>query len=324
MPTRPSSMRPVSIPASKVPVFQLYGENGQAPAPELIHCESIAERSRLHNWEIRPHRHHGLFQLLWLEEGFASCQLDEARAELEGGTVLLMPQHCVHGFQFSTDASGLVVTVSYSLLGSLAAGLGAELSQLDAPQRFSLQSSDGRVEAALRELKAEYDSDHRFRQALINAQLSTAIGWLLRQSLAARDEALQKEAPVPARARKHLSRFTQLVDTDFSQHASLEYYARQMGISAAHLNALCRQVTGRSALELIHARLMLEARRLLVYTSMTIQEVAEVLGFSDPAYFTRFFKRNAGLSPRDFRRRADDWNAQAGGLSSPFPAADRE
>ena len=63
-------------PAIKVPVFQLYGEKGQLPAPDRIHCESIASRSRLHNWEINPHRHHGLFQVLWLEQGEANFQLD--------------------------------------------------------------------------------------------------------------------------------------------------------------------------------------------------------------------------------------------------------
>ncbi|MEY3722084.1 MAG: hypothetical protein RL618_2603, partial [Pseudomonadota bacterium] len=77
-------MRSSPTPAAEVPIFQLYGENRAAPTPDPIHCESIAERSRLHNWEIRPHRHHGLFQLLWLEDGRARCVLDEARLDLSG------------------------------------------------------------------------------------------------------------------------------------------------------------------------------------------------------------------------------------------------
>lgn len=308
---------PASV--SEVPVFDLYGENTQALAPELIHCESIAERSRLHNWEIRPHRHHGLFQLLWLDQGQASCQLDEVRSELSDASVLLVPQHCVHGFQFSPDARGLVVTVAYHLLDGLASGLGQTLSRLDAPQRFSLERSRDRVEAALRELQCEYDGNARFRQALIIAQLSMAIGWLMRE----RESSLGVEAHSPERARQHVARFTVLVDEYFSQQLSLEHYAGQMGIGAAHLNTLCRQVTGRSALALIHARVMLEARRLLVYTAMTVRDVSDVLGFSDPAYFTRFFKRNAGVSPRDFRRGARAWHANESTLSEegPGPAA---
>ncbi len=299
---------PTSVPsASKVPVFELYGENGRSPTPDLIHCESIAERSRLHNWEIRPHRHHGLFQLLWLEEGQANCQLDEARAALQGGMAVIVPQHCVHGFQFSPDARGLVVTVAYSLLGSLGASLSRELMRLSAAQCCDLADGDGRVEGAMRALSAEYDSDGLHREALIAAQLSVALGWLLRLSV----QAAAGDIAVPARARQHVAQFTTLVEADYARQLGLEHYAARMGISAAHLNALCRQVTGQSALSIMHARTMREARRMLVYTSMTVRDISDVLGFSDPAYFTRFFKRNAGLSPRAFRLQAESWNASA-------------
>lgn len=82
------------------------------------------------------------------------------------------------------------------------------------------------------------------------------------------------------------------------------HYAHEIGVTPAHLNVLCRQTVDKSALEMIHERLMLEARRNLVYTSMTISQVSYATGFSDPAYFTRFFKREAGVSPKEFRRLA--------------------
>lgn len=292
--------------AADVPSFQLYGENSAAPTTDLVHCESIAERSRLHNWEIRPHRHHGLFQLLWLEDGHAACQFDEARAQLQGGMALIVPQHCVHGFQFSPDARGLVVTVAYSLLGSLGASLAQELTRLETALCCNLNEGGGRVEAAMRDLGVEYASDGLHRQALMTAQLSVALGWLLR--LSGRRPA-DSGIATPARARQHVARFTALVEAEYSRQVGLERYAARMGISAAHLNALCRQVTGQSALAIIHARSMREARRMLVYTSMTVRDISDALGFSDPAYFTRFFKRNAGMSPREFRSGAESRNA---------------
>jgi AraC family transcriptional activator of pobA len=103
------------------------------------------------------------------------------------------------------------------------------------------------------------------------------------------------------RAREHLAGFVALVDENFSKHTTLDHYAARLDISTAHLNAICRQMSGRSALQLIHERLILEARRELIYTSMTIKEISELLGFTDPAYFTRFFKRQMGVSPKDFR-----------------------
>lgn len=290
--------RPVT---GNVPLFQLYGESRAAPAPDLMHCESIAQRSRLHNWEIKPHRHHGLFQLLWLEDGQAVCQLDDAREVIQGGAALMVPQHCVHGFQFSPDARGMVVTVAYSLLESLGSSMSHELAHLSTAQRCDLAQAGGRVEAAMRELSTEYESYDLHRQSLIAAQLSVVLGWLLRLTGTC---AADRDNAAPTRARQHIDRFIALVDAEYSRHLGLGYYATRMGISAAHLNALCRQVAGQSALSIIHARSMREARRMLVYTSMTVRDISEALGFSDPAYFTRFFKRNAGVSPRDFRSRA--------------------
>jgi AraC family transcriptional activator of pobA len=64
---------------------------------------------------------------------------------------------------------------------------------------------------------------------------------------------------------------------------------------------LCREFHGRSALEVLHHRLMLEARRNLQYTGMTIAQLSDYLGFSDSTYFSRFFRRYSGVSPKAFR-----------------------
>jgi AraC family transcriptional activator of pobA len=106
-----------------------------------------------------------------------------------------------------------------------------------------------------------------------------------------------------ARGREHLAKFSQLIEANYAQQNPLDFYASSLGISAAHLNALCRQLTGDSALALIHARMGLEARRYLIYTSMPVKDISDALGFSDPAYFTRFFKRQTGSAPIEFRAR---------------------
>ena len=287
-------------PRINVPVFQLYGDNGQLPVPDLIHCESIASRSRLHNWEINPHRHHGLFQVLWLEQGEARFQIDGQQGQLTEGSVLLVPQHCVHGFKFSKDAHGMVVTWAYSLIHSLDSDLAHELITLAEPVHCVLRDLAGAaaIEAGLRALNFEYQQRDRYYQSVIESLISSTLAWMMRENLA---QTHAKVGVPVVRAREHLSRFVALVDESFSKHTALEHYAVKLDISVAHLNAICRQMSGRSALQLIHERLMLEARRELIYTSMTIKEIAELLGFADPAYFTRFFKRQAGMSPKDFR-----------------------
>ena len=282
---------------SAVPVYHLYGEQGPQVAPDLVHCESISARSRLHNWEIRPHRHHGLFQMLWLARGEARVELDGRLADLSGGQVLLLPQHCVHGFQFSPNADGEVITLAYAFFQRLQPHLGPALHAMNAPVIHMPKPGADRqqIEAAFHALHEAYAGHDAHRDLLIDAQLVSLLVWLSKV-LPPQGDGLS-----PARGREHLAKFSQLIEANYARQNPLTFYAASLGISTAHLNALCRQLTGHSALGLIHLRMGLEARRYLMYTSMPVKDVSDALGFSDPAYFTRFFKRQTGIAPIAFR-----------------------
>lgn len=99
----------------------------------------------------------------------------------------------------------------------------------------------------------------------------------------------------------------------------MAFYAGQLGVTPGQLARLCREVLGCSSLAVINARIVHEAQRDLVFTSSSIQQLADALGFADEAYFGRFFRKHTGLTPRDFRARAlqsmlrpDSWPAGAG------------
>ena len=145
----------------------------------------------------------------------------------------------------------------------------------------------------------EYRSVAVHRELVLESLLAVLLAWLARQIAPPGTQALQATRGV-----RHFSGFCQLIETAYAGQHPVAWYAGQLGITAAHLNALCRKTAGQSALELVHERLVLEARRNLVYTSMSVSQVSYALGFADPAYFTRFFKRRTGLSPKAFRARA--------------------
>ena len=285
---------------SPIPVYELYGEEQQWLTPDLLHCEAIATRSRLHNWEILPHSHHGLLQLLWLEQGEATLQLDDWKGQMEAGCMLIVPQHCIHGFQFSNYAQGIVITLAYPLLENLGTDLSTALQSESSARIFLLEENEEQslIEAMLRKLMKEYQRQQGYRRELIESSLTVVLACLMQQAQSMQPRLVEH----PKRARRYLSEFTNLIEQDYMHHHQLTFYATKIGISTAHLNAVCREFIQRSALDLIHARIMLEAKRNLVYTSLTIKTVAEMLGFADPAYFTRFFKRQAGLSPKEFRQ----------------------
>ncbi len=99
-----------------------------------------------------------------------------------------------------------------------------------------------------------------------------------------------------------VNRFRQMVARCFSHHCTVESYAGCLHVSADHLRAVVKKHTGRTAREFIDERMVLEARRLLVHTDLSIGEVAWHLQFGEPTHFTRFFKRQTGRTPLEFRR----------------------
>lgn len=84
-------------------------------------------------------------------------------------------------------------------------------------------------------------------------------------------------------------------------HKRLDHYLRRLGVSASRLHESCQIVAGTSPAALLHDRVVIEAKRLLVYSGVSVAEIAHRLGFEDPAYFSRFFSQRAGCSPRAYR-----------------------
>src|SRR5690606_31518012 len=124
---------------------------------------------------------------------------------------------------------------------------------------------------------------------------------LLVEALRALAEAERESRAPPGPHALLVARYRQLIEAHFRAHPSVEWCAAELGVSAGRLRAACRKAAGTSPGRILQNRLALEAQRVMRYSDMTIGEVAHDLGFSDPAYFSRFFSRECGAPPRDFR-----------------------
>ncbi|MEK1907304.1 MAG: helix-turn-helix domain-containing protein [Pseudomonas sp.] len=280
-------------PASAVPVFKLYGETAAWPTPDLIHCESIPERSHQHDWEIKPHRHGDLVQLLYVQDGTAELEVEGVVHRVQQASLQVVPALSVHGFRFSQDIQGHVLSLALPLVEQLGAVL--DSPPLARAACYPVAGQKRYLDALFDSIAQEYSEQQAGRELMLQSLISALLVWVGRRSLAHAD------TQAPDRGREHLQRFTRLLEARFREHRPIEHYAAELGISAAHLNALCRRLAGQSALQLINQRLLLEAKRCLVYTAMTVNQVSDSLGFSEPAYFSRFFKRGSGQSPKAFR-----------------------
>jgi len=270
----------------------LFGESRELP--DVVHCETIETRSRLHNWEFTPHRHARLHQVLFIEDGGGRASFDGTAHRLSAGTILNVPMGIVHGFSFERGTSGLVITFAAEMLDDIlqpTEGLRPVLN------RAAVWPVPKQMVDTMRQIAAGFAS-REFARAQVLRSLAGLLLGQIAQELARRENTVESASPVL------LHRFEDLLEKHFAEHWRVADYANALAVSPTHLSRVTSAATGHPATRLIEERLVREARRNLVYTNLPVSKIAYALGFADPAYFSRVFARATGQSPRDFRARA--------------------
>ena len=278
-------------PANRtVQTYNLFGEAGDLP--DVVHCETIAARSVLHEWEFAPHRHARLHQILLIESGGGQATLEGRVHALRPMRVINVPVGHVHGFSFKPGTQGWVLTVAAEMLDEV-------LTPSEDLRRVLAHSTVVRgtpqMRAAMQQIFAEFAGRDFARAHILRALSGVLIG------LVARELAATGKTTGGTMKSDLFRRFEALLEQHFLQHWTVSDYAAALSITSTHLSRLTRAATGHSASYLILDRVIREARRNLVYTNLPVSTIAYALGFNDPAYFSRLFSGAAGLSPRSFR-----------------------
>ncbi|PIE13218.1 MAG: AraC family transcriptional regulator [Rhodobacterales bacterium] len=273
--------------------FNLYGELHDFP--DVVHCETIERRSRIHNWEFRPHRHAGLHQVLLVERGGGEALLEQERHPLRPGVLVNVPMGTVHGFRFTPQTRGWVVT------------LAAELLDQDLLEREGLRpclltaktlKCDNETRRVVKSIFAEHANRSFGRAHVLRALSGVLTGLVARR--------ISQHAPGRGPGDDRLvRRFEGVLETHAFDHLSVADYAQRLGVTPTHLSRVMRKATGRSTGAAIEQHMIREARRNLAFTNLSVSEIAYQLGYVDPAYFSRVFKRATGMSPRVFRQRLE-------------------
>jgi AraC family transcriptional activator of pobA len=283
-------MRSVTKPA--IQSYNLFGETRDVP--DVIHCETIAARSVLHDWEFAPHRHARLHQLLLLGRGGGRVTLEGQRHPLRPMDFVNVPTGQVHGFSFRPGTDGFVVTFVTEFLDQVLVppeGLGRMLANP------GVLRATPRMRKVVNDIFAEFAARHYARAHVLRAQSAILLG------LVARALAAEYGPTTRAPGADLVKRFEELLDAHFLDHWPVTRYATALNVTPTHLTRVMRETYGCPATHMIRDRMVREARRHLVYTNLSISQIAYALRFDDPAYFTRTFTQATGQSPRGFRRR---------------------
>jgi AraC family transcriptional regulator, transcriptional activator of pobA len=287
-----------------LPLFHLYGDPPDDQAFDFIHIETISSRSSIHDWTIRAHRHRNLFQILLIERGGGDMTFEAASIPFAAPCAILVPATIAHGFRFQPAVTdGWVMTLTEDVAEAMGDRRGEALARLKAlaaepvvplgeAERDRLLKFAAELNAEAFLARAGYRIAIRGLLALIAVEVArlaasrarAEAGTITLEPTWATVEALQK-----------------LVEEHFHLERQLSFYADKLAMTVDRLNDHVRRATGVTAGHLIRQRVLTEAKRQLVFTSQPIHEIAYDLAFSDPSHFARFFRKQTGTTPHEFR-----------------------
>jgi AraC family transcriptional regulator, transcriptional activator of pobA len=250
----------------------------------------------------RPHRHN-FQEIIVVQSGNGRHTIDGRSFELLPCTASLIAKGQVHVFEQAADITGWVIRFADDFLPaelvSQAWNYRATLfGPLGERQTLAMQSSDlQELMLVLNLIEAEWSGGGGFqRDAVLRHLLSVLIVRLERiyqQGLGA-DRHDRGEYNL-------YQQFASLLESDFTRYHDVRYYAAALQIAPVKLSRILGRIAGRSTKHLIDERVVLEAKRYLQYTDLSIKEIAVALGYHDLFHLSKTFKRITGMAPQAFR-----------------------
>ncbi len=296
------------MPHAPIPTYGPAGQKVGAPRTLQLSLQRIEVLTVAEGRQRVPHRHPFHCEVMWIEAGESECFIDGRVYRLKAGDLYGLPAGVIHSCGDNESLRGWVLHCSPEFLA-------------ERPREVIVETRRGNL---LSDPEAVVDLDRwfdGFAAEYGRVRIGRAIA--MRAWLQLMGVYLRRLSPKPdldARPRPVSIAFRDLLDAQYPRERNPVAYAAQLGITADQLNARLREETGAAAREHIDRRVILEAERLLAFTAMTVLEVAAQLGFEDPQYFWRYFRKHTHVTPGEFRerQRQDFDNAGAPGLELPF------
>lgn len=249
-----------------------------------------------------PHRH-SFYEILYVTAGGGTQVIDFRSYELRPDTLYLVAPGQVQAWGTHRGIDGWLILFLSEFLPTLAGDHDllwepAVLPELHPSAEIRIPAHESRDIGTLVDLMAgEFERRPHGYASMLQAYLHAL---LIKAQRIRRANRFPLDAdPSSALVR----RFAQVAVEDVSAKLTVNQAAAKIGVTPGYLASIARRALGKTPSEVIRGALTTEAKRLLTHTELTIGEVAHRLEFSDPSYFGRFFKREAGMSPGAFRRR---------------------
>jgi len=264
---------------------------------EMVICDGTEFQRRKLDFLV-PHRK-DYYMFVLVQNGSSRHWIDTTPYTLKPNTFYISSPWQVQVKEQTEPLTGIVLSFSEEFLSMDESKTLQQLPVIKNPfnaHEFSLQPCDySFIEDMLKKMWLEYQAKNEWRYTMLLSYLRILSIYTSRLYT----EQLSQNARTKERAL--LQRFRQLINERYSELRQVADYAELLSITAGYLNEVIKQQSGKTAIEHIHERIVLEAKRQLLHTESSAKEIAYNLGFEDAAYFNRFFKRLTEQTPATFR-----------------------
>ncbi|QRR00726.1 helix-turn-helix domain-containing protein [Dyadobacter sandarakinus] len=240
-----------------------------------------------------PHGHKDYLEIIYLHEGAGTHQIDQFRFDVQPFSLYLILPGQIHQWELTAIPKGFVIMVQKDYL--LDHPLYKQLFQtfpLPFPNRFLLDHVAPVITGIFRDIELEYEKKETNHQAVIQTYLLLLFN-LLKREIKSSD--LLTYPPV-------LARFFVLLDQHFKTNREVAWYASELGITPKTLNTTCKKYVGKTAGTVIDDKLTAQAKLELLYSFESLSGIADSLGFADASHFNKFFRKQTGVLPGEYRK----------------------
>lgn len=283
------------MPTHSTPVYCLDDFTKKAKETSF-YIEKLSTHLVNHPFVSKPHKH-DFYLILYVRKGNGTHTIDFNTYPITPGGFYLMTPGQVHSWVLDPDTEGIIL---FFEKGFYQMNLDAA-SPVDFPFFHSLHASpfvdikpDPAIDFIVDEMLNEFNRQENFDFRMLRSYLDLL---LLKLSRVYKTE---NDIPLHDRIFK-LRKLEQLIDKNFVKLKQPSHYADLMNLSASYLNTLCKQNLNKTLSELIQERVVLEIKRLLAYTDLSVKQIADKLDFSEGSYLIRFFRKNTGHTPEQFK-----------------------
>ena len=271
-----------------------------------IHYDVLTNLATFFGRDMPVHRHAQYLQIHYIDSGRIRFHIDDKVFDNTGPCCYLTPPSVPHSFRLDDEARGHVFTIHESLIWRLQRDGKFQVLEPQLQEGFCLQkalvesSHPGqwaRLEATMSQIGDEWQTDLPGKMLALESLIALLIVQVSRLS-----EERAESADVNNDDLRLFRRYSTLIEAHYREHRTLPEYTAELGVSESRLGSVCQRIASKSPKRLIHDRLLQEAKRLLLFTGRSFSDICYDLGFSDPAYFARFFKRHTSMTAQQFRQ----------------------